>query len=231
MGATASASGAMGSAASATGSSSSGRGSASGSSGGSGGSGQGPVDVKEAVGQVQAQASEMVGLVREQATTQISSQKERAASSLGALAGTLHEASHQARSQDETAMIADYVDMAASQVERLATTLQEQDIEQLLATTERFARKQPALFLAAAFGLGFAAARFLRSSQPGQSTGFTGYRPVSDASTDRFNRPGAYATAGSGYGAIRPEYAEPTAPGPGRSSGGMGEFQANAGGL
>ena len=60
------------------------------------------------------------------------------------------------RNQDE-GPIADYVDTAASQVEQFANMLREQDLEQLMATTAQFARRQPALFLGAA--LGFAATR------------------------------------------------------------------------
>ena len=69
------------------------------------------------------------------------------------------------RKQDE-GPIAEYVDTAASQVEQFANMLREQDLEQLMNTTAQFARRQPALFLGAAFALGFAATRFIKSSAP-----------------------------------------------------------------
>jgi hypothetical protein len=118
---------------------------------------------QEIAGQAQEQASKLVGVAREQATTQLATQKERAAGTLGALASALHDTSRQVRDQNETAM-ADYVDLAANQVERMANILQEQDLDQLIETTTQFARRQPGLFFAAAIGVGFAAARFLRSS-------------------------------------------------------------------
>jgi hypothetical protein len=163
----------------------------------SGTEGNGPADLgnqgKEAIGQAQEQAGKFVDMAKEQATTQLTSQKARAAGSLGALAGALHEASGQVRGQDESAM-ADYIEAAANQVNRLAGMLREEDIDQLFATTADFARRQPALFLASTFALGFAAARFLRSSSRarGHDAGISGYRRSGDWS-------GQYGQGGYDY--------------------------------
>jgi hypothetical protein len=115
------------------------------------------------VAQAQEQAGKLVDIAREQATTQLATQKTRAASSLGSLAMALHDVSRQMRDQDDATLVT-YVETAAGQIDRLAGMLNEQDVEQLLQTTEQFARRQPALFLASAFALGFVGARFLRSS-------------------------------------------------------------------
>src|SRR5918997_3276582 len=131
--------------------------SASGSSGAGGGiSGQGT----EIIGQAQDQAMKLVDTARQQATSQIGTQQQRIAGTLTTVASALHDASREMRNQDE-GPIADYVDTAATQVEQFATMLRDQDLEQLMATTAQFARRQPALFLGAAFALGFAATRFL----------------------------------------------------------------------
>jgi hypothetical protein len=111
----------------------------------------------------QEQAGKLVDIAREQATTQLATQKTRAASSLGSLAMVLHDASRQLRDQDDATLVT-YVETTAGQLDRLANMLNEQDVEQLLQTTEQFARRQPALFLASAFALGFVGARFLKSS-------------------------------------------------------------------
>jgi hypothetical protein len=100
------------------------------------------------------------------------------------------------RDQDE-GPIADYIDTAASQVEQFATMLRDQDFEQLMTTTAQFARRQPALFLGAAFALGFAATRFIKSSSP--SSG--GRMSSSDAGL-WYERPDGSGTSSysSGYG-------------------------------
>src|SRR5918997_4486261 len=136
-----------------------GAGSGSGGSGGASMSGQGT----EIIGQAQDQAMKLVDTARQQATSQIGMQQQRLAGTLNTVATALHDASREMRKQDE-GPIADYVDTAASQVEHFANMLREQDLEQLMTTTAQFARRQPALFLGAAFAVGFAATRFLRSS-------------------------------------------------------------------
>ena len=162
---------------------------------------------KDMMAQAQDQAGSMVEQARQQATTQLSSQKERAASTLGTLGSALHEASRQVREQDDT-MMAGYIDTAASQVDRLADTLKQQDLGQIIDSTGRFARQQPAVFLAAAIAVGFAGARFLRSSSQtsGQgmgSSGYGSYRGQSGAHAGDFGS--GYAASGmergSGYGA------------------------------
>jgi hypothetical protein len=168
-----------------------------GSGGGSGASGasmggQGT----ELIGQAQDQAMKLVDTARQQATSQIGAQQERVAGTLNTVATALHDASREMRKQDETA-IAEYVDTAASQVEHFATMLREQDLEQLMNTTAQFARRQPALFLGAAFALGFAATRFIKSSAPSG-----GGQMGAGGSGLWYERPDGYGSSSysSGYG-------------------------------
>jgi hypothetical protein len=114
-------------------------------------------------------------------TGQLTTQKTRVADGLGLLADTVRQVGQQTRQQD-TGPLADYVDGAADQLAQLATTLREQDIAQLGETVSGFARRQPALFLAAAVGLGFAGVRFLKSSAPA-SAGRPGSSSASRATT------------------------------------------------
>src|SRR5215203_4144709 len=122
----------------------------------------------EIIGQAQNQAMKLVDTARQQATSQISMQQQRLAGTLNTVATALHDASREMRKQDELA-IAEYVDTAACQVDQFANMLREQNLEQLMTTTAQFARRQPALFLGAAFALGFAATRFLKSKAPSGS--------------------------------------------------------------
>src|SRR5215217_1385369 len=161
------------------------------SGGGAGLSGQGT----EMIGQAQDQAMKLVDTARQQATSQFSLQQQRFAGTLNTVATALHDASRELRKQDEVP-IADYVDSAASQVEQFANTLREQNLEQLMNTTAQFARRQPALFLGAAFALGFAATRFIKSSTP------SGGRMSSGDAGLWYERPDGYGSSSysSGYG-------------------------------
>src|SRR4051812_27304224 len=179
-----------------------------GTSGGGSGTGDGASlsgQGTEIIGQAQDQAMKLVDMARQQATSQVGMQQQRLAGTLNTVATALHDASRELRSQDE-GPIADYVDSAASQVEHFANTLREQDLEQLMTTTAQFARRQPALFLGAAFALGFAATRFIKSSTPssrGQmSSGDSGLwyeRPDGYGTSSYGSGTGSYGS-GSGYG-------------------------------
>jgi hypothetical protein len=197
-------SGATAASAAATGGSATAFGAASGAGGDVGGQ---TGSATEPVEQLQAQAGQLIDLARDQLTGQLMTQKARAAEGLSALAEAVRQVGQQTRQQD-TGPLADYVDGAADQLAQLATTLREQDIAQLGETVSGFARRQPALFLAAAVGLGFAGVRFLKSSapasagRPGSSSATTGTTfPGSDAfGSDRWasaSRP----TAAGGRGA------------------------------
>lgn len=187
---------------------------------------------KEAVNQAQEQASNLVGQAKQQATTQLASQKERAASAVGVLASALHEASRQVREQDDATM-AGYIDSAASQLETLADTLGQQDIGQILDSAGRYARRQPAVFLAGAVALGFLGARFLKSSSQGASRGTdrSGYGSSSGRSAAYGADFGAgYAGGGldrGGYGGARA--GAEGGLGYGSSSGGVGASSSGVG--
>jgi hypothetical protein len=190
---------------------------------------------KEIMAQAQDQAGTMVEQARQQATTQLSTQKERAASTLGTLGSALHEASRQVREQDDT-MMAGYIDTAASQVDRLADTLKQQDLGQIIDSTGRFARQQPAVFLAAAVAIGFAGARFLRSSshhssQGMESSGYGSYRGQSGSYASDFGSgyPATGMERGSGYGASRSGTASDLGYGSAMSGSAAADFASPAG--
>jgi hypothetical protein len=159
---------------------------------------------KQVAGQVQEQAGQVIEQARQQATQQLSSQKERAVGTLGTLASVLHDAGRQARDQDE-ATIGQWIDMVADQIESASGSIRDQDFNQLVMNTGQFARKQPALFLAAAFAAGFVAARLLKSSAPAAES-WSGSSTGAAMPGDRWDASGA-----SGYGS-----------GFGSSAGGMG---------
>ncbi len=122
----------------------------------------------QAVGQVQETAGQVVGQARQTVTTQAQSQKDRAAQSAVTVAQALRQTGQELRGREQGA-VAQYVDRAAEQVERFSGFLQNRDVNQIVGDVERYARRNPTVFVGGAFALGLLAARFLKSSsQPDQ---------------------------------------------------------------
>ncbi|PLS82945.1 MAG: hypothetical protein CYG59_02545, partial [Chloroflexi bacterium] len=98
-----------------------------------------------------------------QARQQVRSQKERIAGGVENVAGVLRQTGEQLRAQDQ-GTIAEYANNVAEQVDRVSGYLRERDVRELVNEVEQFARRQPVLFVGAAFALGLLGARFLKSS-------------------------------------------------------------------
>jgi hypothetical protein len=128
-------------------------------------------------------SSGIAGKVKERATAQLATQKNRATDGLGTVASAVRQTSqHLREQQNET--VAQYVDKAAEQLERLSNRLREKDVGELLQDAQRLARRQPALFIGGSFAVGLLAARFLKSSRP-DGDGYVG------SSRDYYTPPGA----------------------------------------
>jgi uncharacterized membrane protein len=123
-----------------------------------------PGGIRERVAsQGQETARSLAEQVKQGANERLETQKERAADNIAGVARAFRDTSSSLREGDQAA-IAGYVTQAAEQLDRMANYLQQRDIQDLMGEAERFARRQPALFVGAAFGLGFLASRFLKSS-------------------------------------------------------------------
>ena len=109
----------------------------------------------------------MVDRVKQTAAAQLTTQKTRATDALGSVAAAIRQSSQPLRDNNQ-AMLADYAGKAADQLEQLSTRVRERDLTELMDDAKRFARRQPALFVGAAFAAGVLAARFLKSSPDGQ---------------------------------------------------------------
>ena len=109
----------------------------------------------------------MVDRVRETAAAQLTTQKTRATEALGSVAAALRQSSQPLRDNNQETL-ADYAGKAADQLEQFSTRFRERDLTELMDDVNRFARRQPALFVGAAFAVGALAARFLKSSPDGQ---------------------------------------------------------------
>jgi len=125
--------------------------------------------------QAQEQAVKLTSAARRQAAVNLEQQTRRAARIVGALGTALHEAGNQLRTEDEQ-MAASYYDMAGDRIDHLASSIEQQDAERLLASVQRLVARQPIVFLGAAAMLGIVGVRALKSSssssdqaRPGQA--------------------------------------------------------------
>ena len=108
-------------------------------------------------------ASALMDRVRDGATTQLTTQKGRVTDSLTSLAQAVRQSTESLRSNQQTA-VAQYVEKAASQLERLSNRLRDRNVKDLVQDAQQFARRQPAIFVGAAFAAGLLTARFMKSS-------------------------------------------------------------------
>jgi hypothetical protein len=115
----------------------------------------------------------MVDRMKDRVSAQINSQKDRATDGLGTMAQAVRQSTQQLRDQQHDT-VAGYVEQAAEQIEKLSQTLKQKNVGELLSDAQRLARRQPALFVGAAFTLGLIGARVMKSSPPDEQYG--GYR-------------------------------------------------------
>ena len=123
--------------------------------------GQVASDAKQAASQVAEQAKELV-------SQKVTEKAGRGADDIRQFAHVLRNT----RGQLGDNMAAPLVDKAADQLERFSRFLQDANPERVVRDVERFARREPLLFLGGAFALGLLGARFLKSSARHPSEGW-----------------------------------------------------------
>jgi ElaB/YqjD/DUF883 family membrane-anchored ribosome-binding protein len=110
---------------------------------------------------------------KDQVRTRVDDQKAKVARTLSSVASSLKTSSLDMQTGDAAA-IGNVVDRVADQVERAANYLERSNAEEIVGGVERFARRNPALFIGAAFAVGLLGARFLKSSSRMQISSFEG---------------------------------------------------------
>jgi hypothetical protein len=103
--------------------------------------------------------------VRERASEQLNAQKDQAGEGIGSAAQAVRQSTQRLRDERHDT-VAHYIESAADQLDRLANRLKGKNITELFDDAQRFARRQPALFVGSAFALGLLGSRFLKSSDP-----------------------------------------------------------------
>jgi len=133
----------------------------------------------------------------EQVRTQAEHGKTRAANALRDVAGSLMHPK-----EESADVVSKYIRTAGDQVQRAADYLENTDVRDVMTDVERFARRQPALFLGGAFMLGLVAARVLKSSR--QSNGAMGGEQWTGSKYDRERSFDAFREPSSNFGGATP---------------------------
>lgn len=115
---------------------------------------------REKAGEFKEQAE---GAVRERARSIVDSQKEAAISRIEGVADALRSASENLRERGQP-MVADYSRQLAEGLERMAHSMSQRNLDDIVRGVQDFARQRPVAFLGGAMVAGFALARFMKSS-------------------------------------------------------------------
>jgi len=151
-----------------------------------------------AIGTARQGARRLGEEMREAGASIMVEQKGRLVDAVHGLADALHRASHTLQ-QEQSPVASRVAEQAASQLERVADGLRERQLGDLVSRAEDLARRQPALFLAAAVATGFIAARLLAPSSPAPR-----HRPATEPEGEQVWREGPHPAdepvAGAGRG-------------------------------
>mgnify|MGYP001176803221 CR=1 FL=1 len=157
----------------------------------------------EVAEQAKEQASRLSDRARDQISTRAEQQKERATDRLQDIGSALHETSGSLRDRDQDAA-ARLVEGMADRVEHFAGYLREHSVDDMMNQAERFARREPELFLGGAMLLGLMGARFLKSSSSERygepyrgRAGERSYRARGPARREERRRPTVAGTSGA----------------------------------
>ena len=132
-----------------------------------------------------AAAAGLMDQVKSRASSQVAAQQAKAAEGLGTVASALRRAGDELRPRNES--LASYADMAVDELEHLSSRIRDKEPGEYLNDLEDFARRRPTTFVAGAFVVGLALARFLKSTQ------------ASDARARRYAQGGYGSDYAGGY--------------------------------
>ncbi len=156
-----------------------------------------PEDVRR---KAEETAHTVVDQAQQVASTQANTQMTRAADLLDGVVQSLQQTGQNMREQQP--QVASIADQGATRVQDVSNYLRNNDFNRVIRDAESYARREPLIFLGAAFAVGFIAARFLKASSPsanfGRQYGTTG-RPFRRYE-DEYGYGSGYGTGTSGYG-------------------------------
>ncbi len=106
-------------------------------------------------------ASNVASQAKEQVNAQFDTRKDKAVETIGNVATAIRETGDKLKG---VGPLGDVAGRAADGMEKVADFFEGKQIGDVVRDVERFARREPALFLGAAFALGLIGGRFLKSS-------------------------------------------------------------------
>jgi hypothetical protein len=156
----------------------------------SGGSGAGTATARSFIDQAKETAGQAYEAVTEKASTTLDQRKTTLTSGLTTVADSVRQVSQNLGSSKTDSGLAEaaakYTDTAAQKLQDVAGYFENRNVREMARDLEGFARRNPAVFFGAAFGLGMLAARFFKSTPVHYSEGGAGREfATSGASMDR----------------------------------------------
>lgn len=122
----------------------------------------------QAKGRAEKAVEKVYGKVSDETSAKISDKKSQVAQGLSTVADNLRQADESMQNTDQETPIANiagkYTDSLAGKIEQASEYIERKDLGEMLGDAERFARRNPAIFIGGAFTLGLLLARFLKSS-------------------------------------------------------------------
>ena len=159
-------------------------------------------------------AKDLAGQAAQQAESAAADKKSQAAGVLDDASSALHGAADSLRDDGRDAF-ARYAEQAAGQVEQFTSTVRDKNVGELLDEAERFARREPGLFIGGAFLLGIVGARFLKASSSEAGPDRSSAHPTPPSAGPRAERslPPSATRASTGIGTAGGTAKAPPPPG------------------
>jgi cell division septum initiation protein DivIVA len=110
-----------------------------------------------------AAASDLADQAKGKVESAVNEKKSAGADYIGNIAGAVHRAADEI--DGEVPQAAQYIHQAADRLEDVASAVRDRNVRDLVGEVENFARQQPMLFFGGTLLLGFAAIRFLKTSE------------------------------------------------------------------
>ncbi len=157
-------------------------------SGAEGATGAATATAKSFYDQAKETAGQAYEAVTDKAATKLDEQKSTLSGGLATVADSVRQVSGNLESSKADSGLAEaaakYTNTAAEKLENVAGYFDSKSVREMASDLETFARRNPVVFLGAAFGLGLLAARFLKSTPSGNYRTGAGREFASAAGAD-----------------------------------------------
>ncbi len=153
--------------------------------------------------------------VKQRGRTVLERQKHNLAETLHHVCEALRAASGKLKEENNEG-VAEYTEALSERLDEAADYVDEVPVEDMLSNIERFARRQPHIFLGGMFLVGMAAARFLKAANPSDESGKSGDFE-SSSSPSRIDNPSRGSSSQYGQPS-NPQRGVPTVVSPGTAA-------------